>query len=274
MKTQTRLRCQFRFPVIGVSTVLVAGSASAQVDVGRPSVIRQLVPAEKLEAAAIQQYGAMLAEARSKGSLAPDQDPQLQRLRAIAARLIPYAAQWNDRANAWRWEINLIASKQINAFCMPGGKIVFYTAILNDLRLTDDETAMVMGHEMAHALREHGRSRMAKTQATNLGLSLGSQLLGLGQLGETAADMGTQLIALQFSRSDETEADLVGLELGARAGYNPNAPITLWEKMTKATNGSSGLSFLSTHPSGPNRSKELKANVPRVQALYDQTRAR
>ena len=143
----------------------VAGPALAQVEVGSASSMRRLVPAESLERSAVQQYGQMLAQARAQGALAADGNPQLTRLRAIAQRLIPFAAPWNERARAWRWEVNLIGSKQINAFCMPGGKIAFFTGILDQLRLTDDETAMVMGHEMAHALREHARERLAKTQA-------------------------------------------------------------------------------------------------------------
>lgn len=260
--------------LLAAGASVIAVPALAQVDVGNASAMRQLVPAETLEASATQQYSKMMAEAKSKGALAPDGNAQLQRLRAIAARLIPLTAQWNDRARQWRWEVNLIGSKQINAFCMPGGKIAFYTGILEQLKLTDDEAAMIMGHEMAHALREHARSRMAKTQATSMGLSLGAQLLGLGQLGNIAADMGTQLVTLKFSRNDETEADLVGLELAARAGYDPDASVTLWQKMAKASGGAGGPGFLSTHPSGPNRIRELQANVPRVQGLYEQARRR
>lgn len=177
------------------------------------------------------------------------------------------------RARQWKWEVNLIGSKQINAFCMPGGKIAFYTGILDQLKLSDDEAAMVMGHEMAHALREHARARLAKTQATSMGLSLGAQLLGLGDLGNAAANLGTQLISLKFSRSDETEADLVGLEMAARGGYNPESAVTLWRKMGEATGGQGGLAFLSTHPSGPDRIRELEQNVPRVQGLYQAARA-
>jgi predicted Zn-dependent protease len=169
--------------------------------------------------------------------------------------------------------VNLIGSKQINAFCMPGGKIAFYTGILDQLKLTDDAIALVMGHEMAHALREHARSRIAKSQATSIGLSLGAQLLGLGDLGNAAANLGTQLLTLKFSRSDETEADLVGLELAARAGYDPQAAVSLWRKMGEAT-GSSGIGFLSTHPTGPDRIRELQENVPRVEGLYRQARSR
>ena len=250
----------------------VAGPALAQVEVGGASNMRRLVPAESLERSAVQQYGQMLAQARAQGALAADGNPQLMRLRAIAKRLIPFAAPWNERARAWRWEVNLIGSKQINAFCMPGGKIAFFTGILDQLRLTDDETAMVMGHEMAHALREHARERLAKTQATGIGLSLGAKLLGLGELGNTAANLGTQLLSLKFSRSDETEADLVGLELAARAGFDPQAAVRLWQKMGQATGGSGGIAFLSTHPSGPERIRELQQNVPKVQGLYQQSR--
>ncbi|PIF92936.1 peptidase M48-like protein [Acidovorax sp. 62] len=254
--------------------LLAAGSAAAvpalaQVDVGSASTLRKLVPAETLERSAAQQYQQMLEQARAKRALAPPEHPQLQRLHAIAKRLIPFAMPWNDRSRQWRWEVNLIGSQQINAFCMPGGKIAFYTGILDKLQLSDDEAAMIMGHEMAHALREHARERLAKTQATNLGVRLGAQLLGLGDLGNAAAGLGAQLLTLKFSRSDETDADLVGLELAARAGYQPDAAVSLWQKMGKASGSQqAGLAFLSTHPSGPDRIRELQQNVPKVQGLY------
>ena len=246
--------------------------AVAQVDVGKSSSMRKLVPAAELENAARQQYSEMMAEARSKGALVSSANPQVRRLRGMASKLVPHAAQWNTRARDWKWEVNLIQSDQINAFCMPGGKIAFYTGILDKLSLSDDEAAMIMGHEMAHALREHARERLAKTQATGLGLSVLSSLLGLGQLGDVAANLGTQLLALQYSRSDESEADLVGLELAARSAYRPQASVSLWQKMA-AANGGGGLEFLSTHPSGPERIRELQSNVPRVQGLYERARS-
>ena len=258
--------------------LLAAGSAAvapalAQVEVGSASTMRKLVPAETLERSAAQQYQQMLDQARAQRALAPPEHPQLQRLHAIAKRLIPFTAPWNERAGQWRWEVNLIGSQQINAFCMPGGKIAFYTGILDKLKLTDDEAAMIMGHEMAHALREHARERLAKTQATNLGVRLGAQLLGLGDLGNAAASLGAQLLTLKFSRSDETDADLVGLELAARAGYLPDASVSLWQKMGKASGSQqAGLAFLSTHPSGPDRIRELQQNVPKVQGLYQAAR--
>lgn len=247
--------------------------AQAQVDVGRASVMRQLVPAETLEGSATQQYQELLQKAKAQGALADASHPQLQRLRGIAQRLIPYAAQWNPRASQWRWEVNLIGSKQINAFCMPGGKIAFYTGIIDQLELTDDEIAMIMGHEMAHALREHSREQLAKNQATSIGISLGAQLLGLGDIGNAAARLGGQLLSLKFSRNDESDADLVGLEMAARAGYNPQAAVSLWRKMGEAT-GEGGIGFLSTHPTGPDRIRQLEGNVPRVMGLYEQARRR
>ncbi len=246
--------------------------AAAQVEVGKSSALRTLVPAEELESAANQQYAQMMAEANAKRALVPASDPQVQRLRTMARRLIPHAAPWNDRATRWKWEVNLIRSEQINAFCMPGGKIAFYTGILDKLQLSDDEAAMIMGHEMAHALREHARERVAKTSATNMGLSVLAQLMGLGQLGDVAASLGTQLLSLKFSRDDETEADLVGLELAARSAYQPRASVTLWQKMAAANGGGNGLEFLSTHPSGPDRIRDLESNVPKVQGLYEAAR--
>ena len=263
----------FLLAAAGSAATLATTPLLAQVDVGRSSSLRNLVPAEELEAAAVQQYAKLLAEAKSQGALAPPGHPQLQRLNTISRRLIPHTAQWNERAKQWRWEVNLIGSKQINAFCMPGGKIAFYTGILEQLQLTDDEVAMIMGHEMAHALREHARARIAKSQGTGTILSLGAQLLGLGQLGDMAANVGTELLTLRFSRDDESDADLVGLELAARGGYNPQAAVSLWQKMAQAGGGASGPSFLSTHPSGPQRIQELQSNVPKVQGLYQRARS-
>ena len=249
----------------------LAAPALAQVDVGKTSGFRKLVPAETLENSARQEYAQVLAAARAKGQLAGPGDPQLQRLHRIARRLIPYASQWNGDVARWRWEVNLINSEQINAWCMPGGKIAFYTGILDKLKLSDDEVAMIMGHEMAHALREHARERLAKTQATGIGLSLAAQLLGWGQVGDVAANLGTQLLTLKYSRDDETEADLVGLEIAARAGYNPQASVSLWTKMVNVKGGAGAAgssSFLSTHPAGPERIQQLQANLPKVQGLY------
>lgn len=252
----------------------VAGSALAQVNVGESSRLRSLVPADELEVAAAQQYGELLQQARAKRALAPESHPQLQKLRQISSRLIADAPRWNERAKSWKWEVNLIGSDSVNAFCMPGGKIAVFTGLLDKLKLTEDETAMVVGHEMAHALREHARERIAKSQGTGALLSLGAALFGLGQLGDVAANIGTQLLTLKFSRDDETEADLVGLEMGARSGFDPRASVTLWEKMGRESGGGGNLAFLSTHPTGPDRMRRLQENIPRVEGLYRQASAR
>ena len=257
----------------GITALLASAPVLAQVDVGPSSNLRMLIPAEQLENAATQQYSQLLADAQAKGALAQTSDSQLKRLRSIARRLVPQTAQWNDRARQWQWEVNLLNSKQLNAFCMPGGKIAFYTGILEQLKLNDDEVAMIMGHEMAHALREHARARIAKSEGTGQLLSLGARLFGLGQIGDVAANVGTQLLTLRYSRDDETDADLVGLELAARAGYNPQAAVSLWEKMAQAGGGAGGPSFLSTHPSGPQRIQQLQENVPKVQGLYQRARS-
>ena len=262
---------QARRAFLLAASAAAAAPAMAQVDVGKASGMRKLVPAETIEKAGAQQFVATVQEAKKQNALMPADHPQTKRLHTIAKKIIPFTAAWNPRAKDWQWQVALINSDQINAFCLPGGKIAFYTGILNKLQLSDDETAMIMGHEMAHALREHARERLAKSSATNLGLRLGAELLGLGNLGAVAADMGSQLLTLKFSREDESEADLVGLELAARGAYQPNASVSLWQKMAKA-GGGNGIAFLSTHPSGPERIKQLQANVPKVQGLYEQAR--
>lgn len=249
-----------------------AAPALAQVNVGRASRMRTLVPAETLEQAGEQEYAKVIATARQQGKLLPDSHPQTQRLHAIARRLIVHAQAWNPRAQNWRWAVHLIEGESVNAWCMPGGKIAFYTGLLNRLQLSDDETAAVMGHEMAHALREHARARLAKTLATELGLQALSSVMGLGDLGQIGAQLGTQLLSLKYSRSDETEADLVGLELAARAAYAPQASISLWQKMMSEGSRQAGPGFLSSHPSDADRMRKLEQNAPKVQALYAQAR--
>ncbi|RFO95169.1 peptidase M48 [Rhodoferax lacus] len=241
------------------------------VNVGGNSAFTKLVPADAVEKSAGQQYAQMLQQAASKNALAPADNQQLKRLRGIAQRLIPFAIAWNDRAKQWQWEVNLIGSTQINAFCMPGGKIAFYSGILKQLKLTDDEAAMVMGHEIAHALREHARERMGKNAATGMGANLIGQIFGLGAIGQTVTNYGAQLLTLEFSRSDESEADLVGMELAARAGFDPRAGVTLWQKMG-AANKNAPPQWLSTHPAGSTRIADIEANLPRVMPLYERAK--
>ncbi len=246
------------------------------VEVGKTSNFAKLVPAGEVEASAKTQYNQMLKQASEKNALAPDDHPQVIRLRAIAERLVPFSYEWNPRAKDWDWRVNLIGSDQVNAFCMPGGKIAFFNGILKKLELTDDEVAMVMGHEIAHALREHARERMGKSMATNtlskIGGALASVYLGVDpRVTDAVAQQGANLINLKFSREDETEADLVGMELAARAGFNPRAGISLWQKMS-ATNKGAPPQWLSTHPSGNTRIKDIEANLSKVEPLYERAK--
>jgi predicted Zn-dependent protease len=257
-----------------VCVVLAAGVAAPSawaregVDVGKQSGFARLVPAEQVEAAATQQYAQLANEAKSQNALLPDNHPQVIRLRAIAQRIIPFSPPWNKRASQWQWQVIALNSKELNAFCMPGGKIAFYTGILDQLQLTDDEVAMVMGHEVAHALREHARARMGKSSATRFGASLLSGLLGLGNTGDALLNMGGQLLTLKFSREDESEADLVGMELAARSGYDPHAGISLWQKMSAAAKGAPPQ-WMSTHPSSNTRIQDIQANLPKVMPLFE-----
>ena len=269
------LCCQRRPLLQGMALLLLSpglalaqGGARDGVAVGGNSLFSRLVPADTVEQSAAQQYAEMLQQAAAQNALGGKNHPQVRRLRAIAQRIIPHAPGWNPRARNWRWEVNLIGSKQINAFCMPGGKIAFYSGILDQLQLTDNEVATVMGHEIAHALREHARARMAKNAATSIGANVLSNVLGLGQLGQTVTSYGAQLLTLQFSRSDESDADLVGMELAARAGFDPRAGVTLWQKMAAASRGAPPQ-WLSTHPSGNTRIADIQANLPKVLPLYE-----
>lgn len=249
-------------------TSLLLGAAAAPALAMAPeckrSVAAKLIPASQVEDAAQQQYAQLVGEARGQGALAPANHPQVQRLRYIAARIVPLTAACNERAQQWKWEVNLLGSKQINAFCMPGGKIAFFSGILSTLKLNDDEVAMVMGHEVAHALLEHARERMAKSAGTNLGLRIGAAVLGLGSVGDLAAQGLSSLANLKFGRSDETEADALGLVLAAQAGYDPRAGVSLWQKMAAASGGRAPPQWLSTHPAGASRIKDIEGRLPRV----------
>lgn len=237
------------------------------VKAGESSSFKNMVPASQLEASAVRQYDVMKQKAAKGNALAPDSHPQLIRLRTISKRILPYAQVWNPDSKSWKWEVNLFVSDQVNAFCMPGGKIAFYTGILEKLKLNDDEVAIVMGHEIAHALREHARDRIAKEQMTGLGANILSQALGLGGLGSQALGQGMQVLGLSFSRADEKDADLVGMDIAARAGYDPRAGISLWQKMG-ASSKDKPAEWLSTHPSGETRIYEMQRNMLDALKLY------
>jgi len=251
-----------------VAAATVPGAVWAQtIPECKRSTFTKVVSAQQLEQAANEQYRQMLAQAQSKKALGPKDHPQVVRLRAIAERIVPYTTECNADARNWKWEVNLLGSQELNAFCMPGGKIAFYYGILSKLQLDDDEVAAIMGHEVSHALLEHARERMGKTTATRLGGELGAAIFGLGNAGRMVGDLGSQLLTLKFSRDDESEADALGLILAAKAGYNPRAGVTLWQKMLQANKGAPPQ-WLSTHPSGEARIREIESRLPAVEPVF------
>ena len=219
-------------------------------------------------------YASVLKEAEKTKTLNTN-SVLVQRVRRIADRLIPQTAVFRKDAPSWAWEVNVIQSEQLNAWCMPGGKIAFYTGIIEQLKLTDAEIAAIMGHEMAHALREHGRERASEQTLTQVGLSALSIFTGVQGPALDAAAMALQVtLTLPNSRTHEVEADRMGVELAARAGYNPYAAINVWVKMDNASKGGKPPELLSTHPSHSSRIKDLNQYAKRVEPLFKATTKR
>ena len=249
----------------GCSTVRTTQAGAVGVDRSQA----MLVSSAEVDKAASQEYAKTIAAARQKGLL--DRDPaQVQRVRTIANRLIVQTGAFRKDAPGWKWEVHVITSDQLNAWCMPGGKMAVYTALIEKLKLTDDELAAIMGHEIAHALREHGRERVSQQMATKLAVGIASAALGLGSVGSQLGGMVANVtFTLPNSRLHEQEADRIGVELAARAGYDPRAAVSVWEKMAKAEGGGAPPQFLSTHPSAENRIKDLQVYADKVMPLYE-----
>lgn len=247
-------------------------TSGGAVGVERKQYMFSMLSAEQVNQMYAQSYQQTLSEASSKGVL-DKTSANAKRLQAVANRLIPQAPRFRPDAADWQWEVNLIKSPELNANCGPGGKIIFYSGIIEQLKLTDDEIAAIMGHEMAHALREHSREAMSKAYGIEMAKQGAGALLGLGESGLALADTVVQYsLTLPNSRGNENEADLIGLELAARAGYDPNAAVSLWRKM-EAAGGSAPPEFMSTHPSSSSRIASLQAAIPKVMPLYEQARA-
>ena len=225
---------------------------------------------ERISASSFEQQ----AKAAQKKNVLITSGPQYERLKTIANRLIPQTAVFRDDTHSWNWGLQLIDSPLVNATCAPGGRITFYSGIINKLNLTDDEIAAIMGHEIAHAVREHGRERVSQAMAQNViaNVALAAAGAGSAQSIDAANQIMQYVLVLPNSRQNETEADAIGLEIAARGGYDPRAAITLWEKMSKESKGKNPPEFLSTHPSNENRIKELAALMPRVMPLYEAKR--
>lgn len=232
---------------------------------------RMAVSSQELDQAAAKQYTALIAAEKKDNAL--NRDPaQVARVRKIADRLIAQTPVFRPDARNWKWEVNVLTSPEVNAWCMPGGKIAVYTGLIDKLKVTDDELAAVIGHEISHALREHARERASEQMVAGSLISIGSALFGVGDLGQQGAQYAYMgLVGLPNSRSHETEADRIGVELAARAGYDPRAAVTLWQKMGRVA-GSEPPKFMSTHPSSADRSSDLTVYSQRVMPLYQEAR--
>jgi predicted Zn-dependent protease len=260
-----------------VGLVAMAGCETVQTTqagaVGVDRQQRMAISSQEIDQSAAQQYAQVMAEARSKGLLNTNPS-HVARVRAIAQRIIPQTAAFRADATKWAWEANVLTSAEVNAWCMPGGKIAVYSGLIEKLNASDDELAAVMGHEIAHALREHARERASEQAIAGTAISIGAAILGVGQGGQQLGEYAYMgLRGLPNSRAHEVEADRVGVELAARAGYDPRAAVTLWQKMGQI-GGGDPIKFLSTHPSREDRLKDLTVYSQRVVPLYEQARKR
>ncbi len=258
---------------VAASLVLVSGCESVRTtsagEVGVERKQQMLVPPETIEQGAAQAYDAELKTARDKGVLNTDQ-AQLARVTAISRRLVAVTPTFRPDAPSWNWQFNVQKTPELNAYCMPGGRIMVYSGLIEKLDLTDAELATVLAHEVAHALREHTRERVSRAYAQQLVLSGAAAVAGVSEATANMAGMVAEVtFQLPFSRDQESEADRIGLELMARAGYDPNAALSLWKKMA-AAQGSGTPKFLSTHPAPKDRIEDIEKLLPRVMPLYAQ----
>jgi len=262
--------------LVFLSSTLALVSCETTTQPGTVGVERKqvlLLSSGEVNKSASLAYEQMMKKAAGKDAL--DRDAaQVARVKGIAQRLTPATAVFRPEAPRWAWEVHVITSGDVNAWCMPGGKMAVYTGLIEKLKVTDDELAAVMGHEIAHALREHGRERASQAYAQAIGLTVIGTALGLGgsemQLAQIVTDV---TLTLPNSREHEIEADRIGVELAARAGFDPRAAVTLWQKMGQA-GGGAPPQFLSTHPSPQNRARDLGEYAARVMPLYEAARAR
>ncbi|MBY0345459.1 MAG: M48 family metallopeptidase [Neisseriaceae bacterium] len=256
---------------IGQLTLLTCflSSCSSTTRGGRSQLL-MVSPAQMSQNSAAA-YSQLRAEAANKNALYPETAPISKRVNTIAQRLIAQVGVFRPDATKWPWSVSVIRDNQVNAMCLPDGRIVVFDAIINKLSLTDEELAAILGHEISHALREHSREKVSQNTLQGLAISIGGAAAGLsGSSMQQLGQLGQLGIALPFSRAMETESDIMGLELMARAGYNPQAAPNVWKKMS-ALNGASTPAVLSTHPSNNERIANLTANIPRVMPLYEAT---
>jgi predicted Zn-dependent protease len=258
--------------------VLLAGVSACSTNpiTGRKQLLGLVSEKEAISGSA-QAYRQMMAELDKKKQIdrgTPEaENPRLKKVQEITDRLIAQAIKFRPDSSSWRWEVQVINDpKTVNAFCMAGGKMAIYSGMWEQLKITDDELAMVMGHEISHALLEHTRERMSIARSTDVGVQILAAAAGVGNLGgQLMQNAAMVAVTLPNSRESESEADAVGTQLAARAGYDPHAAIALWDKMAKL--GKGPAEFLSTHPSPEHRAEDLKALAAKLEPVYQQAKA-
>lgn len=261
-----------RYKLLLALSVSLFGGGCQTVQTTQPGTVgitrtqSMAVSEQQINTASAQAYSKLVQEAGAKSQLNRDAAMNA-RVQEIARRLIAQTRVFREDASRWRWEVNVLQSDQVNAFCMAGGKIGIYSGIITKLQLTDSELAAVMGHEMAHALREHVREQVSLQYATQLPGILLAAVTGVQVLGQLGDMVSNVTLGLPRSRQAEAEADEIGVELAARAGYDPRAAISLWQKMNRM-GGGRPPEFLSTHPSPESREQDLAVTSEKVMSLY------
>ncbi len=235
---------------------------------GNIGVFRNLIPSPTLEAQAAAEYNEIVRGAAHSKLLYPDNDPHVLRVRQFVDRLAPYALKWSDRVKNWKWEVAVIRSPDIRMYCLPGGKIVVYGGLLDRVKLNDNELGMLLGHEIAHAVREHVRERLGEQQAAQIESGVVPQLFGLADLGVFPLGIGSRLVEMHYGRADETEADVIGSDIAARAGFDPRAALTLWDKLAVATKSDRDQGFIYVHPYTPARRADIAKRLADMMPLY------
>ena len=261
----------FRKPSFATALVLLV-AACATSPTGRRQLM--LVSEEQAISSSRQAYAQEMGKYQKAGKLVTD-PRTLKRVNVITERLVAQAVKMRPDSSKWLWSVQVIDDpKTVNAWCMAGGRMALYTGLIMKVDPTDDELAQVMGHEIAHALANHTAERMSTAMAANAGiLAAGLMSDNPGQAMAMAAAAATVAIKLPNSRTAENEADQIGIELAARAGYDPRAAVTLWQKMAKV-GGGAPPQWLSTHPSDATRQDRLNALVPKMMSYYQAGGAR
>ncbi|WP_176050801.1 M48 family metallopeptidase [Burkholderia sp. BCC1644] len=245
-----------------------AQTPQQQVRYGNAIAFRTLIPSPLLEQLTANEYTQIVQAAADSNRLLPANQPRVKRLRAIVAKLAPYSVKWNDRVKSWTWDVNAIRSRDIRLTCLPGGKVLVYGGMLDRVRLNDDELGVLLAHGIAHALREHARSNFSATSQTSLRAAALPPLFGVGDPLPQALNLGERLQSLHYEPTDETEADVIGGDIAARAGFDPRAAITLWDKLAVATRANKATGFIYTHPYSTARRQDLLNRLPDLIPLY------